>query len=65
VKTTNGSARTPFYLSRNECLIAADRPAEWCIYRVHQFATSPRVFTLVPPLDKRIDLRPETWRASF
>jgi hypothetical protein len=33
VKTTNGSARTPFFLSRNECDIAAERPEDWCIYR--------------------------------
>jgi hypothetical protein len=38
VKTTNGAARTPFYLSRNECDLAAERPADWCIFRVHLFA---------------------------
>lgn len=65
VKTTNGSARTPFYLSRNECDLAAERPAEWCIYRVHLFAKEPRVFTIVPPLENVVNLRPETWRASF
>ncbi len=29
VKTTNGSARTPFYLSRNEYETAGKRPAVW------------------------------------
>jgi hypothetical protein len=65
VKTTNGSARTPFYLSRNERDLAEERPVEWRIYRVHLFAKEPRVFTIAPPLEKSVNLRPETWRASF
>jgi hypothetical protein len=65
VKTTNGSARTPFYLSRNEREVAAERPEDWRIYRVHLFAKQPRVFTLAPPLEETVHLRPETWRASF
>ncbi len=65
VKTTNGSARTPFFLTRNECQLAAERPADWRIYRVHLFATEPRIFTIAPPLDQSVHLSPETWRASF
>jgi hypothetical protein len=65
VKTTNGSLRTPFFLTRNECDLAAQRPSEWCIYRVHAFAREPRIFTLTPPLEQSLDLRAEVWRASF
>jgi hypothetical protein len=65
VKTTNGSARTPFYQSRNERDLAEERPAEWRIYRVHLFATEPRVFTIAPPLEKAVNLRAEVWRASL
>ncbi len=65
VKTTNGSARTPFFLSQNECALALERPADWRIYRVHLFASEPRIFTIAPPLDKSVTLRPETWRVSF
>ncbi|WP_263377186.1 DUF3883 domain-containing protein [Granulicella aggregans] len=65
VKTTNGSARTPFFLSRNECAVAAERPEEWRLYRVHLFAKGPRVFTLAPPLDGAVKLTTEVWRASF
>ena len=65
VKTTNGSARTPFFLSRNEREMAIERPADWCIYRVHLFAKDARIFTVAPPLENAVDLRPETWRASF
>ncbi|HUO06559.1 MAG TPA: DUF3883 domain-containing protein [Candidatus Binataceae bacterium] len=65
VKTTNGSARTPFFLTRNERDVAKERPAEWCIYRVHLFAREPRIFTILPPLERALNLRPELWRASF
>ncbi len=65
VKTTNGSARTPFFLTRNECGMAVKRSADWRIYRVHLFAKSPRVFTIAPPLENAVRLAPETWRASF
>jgi hypothetical protein len=65
VKTTNGSARTPFFLTRNECALANERPEDWCIYRVHLFATQPKIFTLSPPLEKTVNLQPDTWRAFF
>ncbi len=65
VKTTNGAARTPFFLSRNECEFAMERPMDWRIYRVHLFAKNPRIFTITPPLEGAVNLRPESWRASF
>lgn len=65
VKTTNGSARTPFFLSRNEHELAMERPADWRIYRVHEFAKDARIFTIAPPLEEQVCLRPESWRASF
>lgn len=65
VKTTNGSARTPFFLSRNECELAMERPLVWRIYRVHLFAKQPRIFTISPPLEESMHLKPESWRAFF
>lgn len=65
VKTTNGAARTPFFLSRNEHDTAAARPESWRIYRVHLFAQSPRIFTIAPPLAQALHLRAENWQASF
>ena len=65
VKTTNGSARTPFFLTRNECDVAKQRPEDWCIYRIHLFAREPRIFTISPPLELKLDLHAELWRASF
>lgn len=54
VKTTNGSARTPFFISRNELEVSKERAEDWRIYRVHMFATSPRIFTLAPPVGRSI-----------
>ncbi|MGO9938584.1 MAG: DUF3883 domain-containing protein [Terracidiphilus sp.] len=65
VKTTNGSARTPFFLTRNECDLANERPTDWRIYRVHLFAMEPRIFTITPPLEDSVRLDPAIWRASF
>ncbi len=65
VKTTNGSARTPFFLTRNERDVAAERPEAWRIYRVHLFSQSPTVFTILPPLENAVNLCPETLRAFF
>jgi hypothetical protein len=65
VKTTNGSARTPFFLTSVEREVATERPGDWCIYRVHLFAKEPRIFTIAPPLERVVHLQPDTWRASF
>lgn len=64
VKTTNGAARTPFYMTRVECEVAKERAGAWHLYRVHQFAQEPKIFTVQPPLDKALRLDPETWRVS-
>jgi hypothetical protein len=65
VKTTNGPAKTPFFLTRNECALATERPEDWRIYRVHMFASNPRIFTIAPPLENVLNLTPQVWCASF
>lgn len=65
VKTTNGAARTPFFLSRNEHDTAIALAESWRLYRVHLFAQTPRIFAIAPPLQAHLSLRTETWRASF
>jgi hypothetical protein len=65
VKTTNGAARTPFFLSENECQRAAASAESWRLYRVHSFAQDPRIFLITPPLNEMLHLRPDSWRASF
>lgn len=65
VKTTNGGARTPFYLTRNEHEVSEARSDVWRLYRVHLFAQRPAIYTLSPPLAQALHLRAEAWRASF
>ena len=65
VKTTNGGARTPFYLTRNEHEVSEARSDVWRLYRVHLFAQRPSIYTLSPPLAQALHLRAEAWRASF
>lgn len=65
VKTTNGSGYTPFFLSRNEYALAQQRPADWRLYRVHLFASQPRIFSLAPPLEDTVRLQPESWCARL
>ena len=65
VKTTNGAARTPFFISENECQRAAASAESWRLYRVHLFAQNPHIFQVTPPLNETLNLRPDIWRASF
>lgn len=65
VKTTNGSAKTPFFLTRNEHAVAHERAASWQLYRLHLFAQTPRIFTIKPPLEDHLHLDPQAWRASL
>lgn len=64
VKTTNGAAITPFFMTRNEMAVADERPEHWHLYRVHLFAQKPKIFTVRPPLEQTLRLDPETWRAA-
>ena len=65
VKTTCGGARTPFFLSRNEESLSRERPAEFRIFRVYGFGKAPRSFKIKPPLDDKVNLETEIWRARF
>jgi hypothetical protein len=65
VKTTNGAATTPFFLSRNEHDTAAARASDWRLYRVHRFSKEPRIFQIAPPLRDSLILQTESWRATF
>lgn len=65
VKTTNGSAKTPFFLTRNEHTVANERAGSWQLYRLHLFAQTPRIFMIKPPLEEHLHLNPQAWRASL
>jgi hypothetical protein len=65
VKTTVGSARTPFYLSRNELAFSEERPEAFKLVRLYDFARTPKAFEMVPPLSGHVHLQPITYQASF
>lgn len=65
VKTTNGSALTPFFLSENERAFSEERPDAFRLLRLHDFLKRPAAFELVPPLGQWVKLMPTTYRASF
>ncbi len=65
VKTTNGSPRTPFFLSRNEESLSREKPEAFQILRIYDFARQPRAFRIDPPLNEKVRLETATYRASF
>src|ERR1700681_3219252 len=65
VKTTVGSDTTPFYITRNELSLSSERPDAFRLCRVFEFSSQPRMFELVPPLEKLVHLSPLSYEASF
>jgi hypothetical protein len=65
VKTTNGPAKTPFFLSENERAFSDERPDAFTLLRLYSFAESPSAFELRPPLTERLALNPASYRASL
>jgi len=65
VKTTNGPARTPFFLSENERLFSEERPDAFRLMRLFDFSESPAGFELRPPLENSLSLKPTVYRAAL
>lgn len=65
VKTTNGAARTPFFLSENERAFSSERPSAFRLLRLYDFARRPAAFELTPPLEDWVSLNPTNYRAEF
>lgn len=65
VKTTNGAALTPFFLSENERAFSEERPDAFRLLRLYGFVKGPAAFELTPPLHERLTLSPTNYRASF
>lgn len=65
VKTTNGAALTPFYVTENERAFSEERPDAFKLLRLHDFRAKPAAFELAPPLDQCVKLSPTVYRASF
>lgn len=65
VKTTNGPARTPFFLSENERAFSNEQPEAFRLLRLYSFVEKPSAFELRPPLTERLALNPVNYRATL
>lgn len=65
VKTTNGPATTPFWITENERRASEDRPDVFRLARLHDFSRVPATFRLRPPLTDHVRLSPSQYRATF
>lgn len=65
VKTTNGSERTPFYLSENERRLSLERPEAFRIVRLYDFFVAPKAFRLRPPLEEVVSLKAASYKATL
>ena len=65
VKTTNGPAKTPFFLSENEREFSDERADAFRLLRLYSFIEKPCAFELRPPLSERLALNPVSYRASI
>lgn len=65
VKTTNGPASTPFFLTENERSFSDERPDAFRLMRLHDFADMPAAFELAPPLSNHLALNPLSYRAAL
>ncbi len=65
VKTTNGWERTPFHITRNELEVSRQHHADWSLFRVWNFARTPKAFELRPPLESHVSLTSTAFQAHF
>ena len=65
VKTTNGPATTPFWITENERRVSEDRPDVFRLARLYDFSRVPATFRLRPPLSDHVRLSPSQYRATF
>jgi hypothetical protein len=65
VKTTNGPAKTPFYLSANEHSFSEERPDVFRLMRLYSFNDKPSAFELRPPLIDHLVLHAANYRATL
>lgn len=63
IKTTNGHARTRFWLSRTQYEVAAQNPLTYRIRRVFHFRNGAEMFDIKPPLDAGLWLIPDKYVA--
>ena len=65
VKTTNSGKYQPFFISKNEVSYSRDYADQYSLYRVYQFRSDPRLFSMDGDIDKYVHLLPKTYQAIF
>lgn len=65
VKTTNGGPLTPFMITRNEKEFSDEAGDTFCLYRVFEFATAPKLFILRGSITNNLQLEPIDYRARL
>ena len=63
IKTTCGNERTPFWMTRRECDVAAERGGIYRVRRVFHFRNEVKMFDIAPPLESGLLLTPATLMA--
>ena len=65
VKTTNGPARTRFWISENERRVSEEHPRYFRLVRLYYFSSIPEAYRLKPPLTDHVRLTPSQYLAEF
>lgn len=65
VKTTTGTAVTPFFITANEVAVSQERAPHYHLFRLHSFPATPTIRILRPPLTEVATLTPVTFRAQL
>ena len=65
VKTTNGGSLTPFIVSQNELEFSTETEDAFCLYRVFEFAKSPKLFIVRGALNHSLHLEALDYRARL
>jgi Domain of unknown function (DUF3883) len=64
IKTTCGNERTPFWMTKRECDVAAEQGDIYRVRRVFHFRNQVKMFDIAPPLEARLVLTPATFMAA-
>ena len=65
VKTTNGQAVTPFFLTANEERVSREKQDRFRLIRVYDFRKEPHAYCLKPPLETQVDLTTQVYKAEL
>lgn len=65
VKTTIGSKRTPFFITRNEMEFSKEAGDSYALVRLFDFRRSPKAFLMTHPIERSAIVSPENFKVSF